>query len=96
MDGAGKGEKHQRYPLSLMELPYMTDSVEIAKRPDVLSFWSNDLLYQLIQPFYFTLVIGRLFAPVVYGAGNFSEVDSQDCGRKVRQKQIHSPPSIIQ
>lgn len=71
MGGAGKEEKHQRYPLSLMEPPYMTDSVEVAKRPDVLLFWSNNLLYILIQPFYFTLVIGRLFAPVVYGAGNF-------------------------
>jgi hypothetical protein len=67
MGGAGKEEKHQRYPLSLMEPPYMTDSVETAKRPDVFSFWSNDLLYLLIQPFYFTLIIGRLFAPDVYG-----------------------------
>ena len=49
----------------------MTDRVEAAKRPDVLSFRSNDLLYLLIQPFNFTLVIGRLFAPVVCGAGNF-------------------------
>ena len=48
----------------------MTDRVEAAKRPDVLSYRSNGLLYLLIQPFNFTLVIGRLFAPVVYGAGN--------------------------
>ena len=71
----------------------MTDSVETAKRPDVLSFWSNDLLCLLIQPFYFTLVIGGLFASVVYGAGNFSEVDSQILmiagGRYGKSKYIH-------
>ncbi len=28
MGGAGKGVKRQRNPLSLMELPYMTDRIE--------------------------------------------------------------------
>lgn len=49
----------------------MADSVETAKRPYVLSLWSNGLLSLLIQPFNFTLVIGRLFARVVYGCCNF-------------------------
>ncbi len=69
----------------------MTDRVEAAKRPDVLSFWSNGLLYLLIQPFNFTLVIGRLFAPVVYGAGNIirSEFSGLWGGRYGKSKYIH-------